>query len=141
MRLHTRTILRDRERAFIGSQSLRDIELEKRPRNRRYPAGPKSGASTANNLRRGLELSEGLWVGGRHGARGACYPDRQESRKGDRAGTAAGVACPGSCGERVRPDIELNPKQVEESVKHAVKEAVKEAVKDVVERVAMGDKG
>jgi phosphatidylserine/phosphatidylglycerophosphate/cardiolipin synthase-like enzyme len=30
MRLHTRTILRDRERAFIGSQSLRDIELEKR---------------------------------------------------------------------------------------------------------------
>ena len=30
MRLHTRTILRDRERAFIGSQSLRALELDKR---------------------------------------------------------------------------------------------------------------
>ena len=30
MRLHTRTIVRDRERVFIGSQSLREIELDKR---------------------------------------------------------------------------------------------------------------
>ena len=30
MRLHTRTIVRDGEQAFIGSQSLREFELEKR---------------------------------------------------------------------------------------------------------------
>ena len=30
MRLHTRTIIRDRHQAFVGSQSLRKLELDSR---------------------------------------------------------------------------------------------------------------
>ncbi len=138
MRLHTRTILRDGEDAFIGSQSLRELELEKRRevgiilRDQKIVHRMKKVFAEDWSLAEESELQRGI------------EPVKPVTRIAKKVAKAIANGMPPVSQvlevvvKEVGPDLDLNPKQVEETVKHAVKEAVKEAVVEVVENVANG---
>ena len=134
MRLHTRTIIRDRKQAFIGSQSLRQLELDARREMGvifRDPAVIKSL----------LRVFEEDWVASRP----------EKARKQRRAPTQKTVKelaklvrkkLPVSPvvkqvvkAIRKRANVELGPREVEEAVESAVKEAVKDTIKDATKEV------
>lgn len=130
LRLHTRTILRDRQQAFIGSQSLRALELD----SRREIGVIFRNRTIVNSLARTFEED---WV--------ASEPALEERDARDFPGgkTARRMAKVVSKNLPVTPvvkqvaraiqrkgDLELRPKEVEETVKTAVKEAVKDVVKE-----------
>ena len=137
MRLHTRSILRDADRAFIGSQSLRALELEKRRevgiilRDRKTVSRLHAIFTEDWNLAEeyGLEKDDA----------GTAEPVTRIARRVAKAVTrdlppVAPVL--EVIVKEVGPDIDLDTQQVEEAVKQAVKDAVKEAVHLVVEKVA-----
>ena len=129
LRVHARMILRDGQQAFLGSQSLRQVELDSRReigvifRNR--------GVMTA--LARTFEQD---WV--------ASESTQQKTTSNFEVGkTARKMAEVVSKNLPVTPvvkqvvraiekknDLELRPREVEETVKTAVKEAVKDTVRD-----------
>jgi cardiolipin synthase len=138
MRLHTRTILRDGNQAFIGSQSLRELELGARREV-------------------GIVFRDEKIVG----RMSKIFVEDWHAIAREKEGTAATEAEPAAkvakkiakavvkdlppvapvlevivkevVGEQV--DVDMDPTEFEESVKDAVKEAVREAVRDVVEEV------
>lgn len=134
LRLHTRTMVRDGKLGFLGSQSLREAELDAR----REVGLIFRDAKTVSRL---LETFESDWEQVQHRAQEG---DRQEpavklAKKVARAVskempavapivTGAVQAAVGELGE-----LELAADEVEEAVKGAVKQAVKEAVRDAVE--------
>jgi len=129
LRLHTRTILRDRQDAFLGSQSLRQLELDARReigvifRNR----------SITSTLRR---IFEEDWA--------ASEPSQKHRTTTLEVGKAAKKMAKAVSKNlpvapvvkevvkeiRKRSKATLRPKDVEETVEAAVKEAVKDTVKD-----------
>lgn len=130
LRLHTRTILRDRQQAFIGSQSLRALELD----SRREIGVIFRNRTIVNSLARTFEED---WV--------ASEPalEERDARDFPVGKTARRMAKVVSKNLPVTPvvkqvaraiqrkgDLELRPKEVEETVKTAVKEAVKDVVKE-----------
>jgi cardiolipin synthase A/B len=149
MRLHARAIVRDGAAAFIGSQSLRALELDARR---------EAGVifRDAKAVKAVVDTFEDDWKSG--------VPDRQESskpaghlkdrdnRKKLRVGKAAKrlakaiveelppvsplleETVQAATGNALRIQIEGSAK-VEETVKQAVKSAVKEAARDVIEHV------
>ena len=130
LRLHTRTILRDRQQAFIGSQSLRPLELD----SRREIGVIFRNRTIVNSLARTFEED---WV-----ASEPAFEER-DARDFPVAKTARRMAKVVSKNLPVTPvvkqvaraiqkkgDLELRPKEIEETVKTAVKEAVKDVVKD-----------
>jgi cardiolipin synthase len=138
MRLHTRTILRDGDRAFVGSQSLREIELEKR----RELGIILRDRTVVNQLHR-IFMDD--WnLAEEYGMQGGTETATPVARLARKVAKAVARDLPPVAPvvevvvKEVGPDIELNPRQVEETVKQAVKEAVKEAVQDVVDKVANG---
>ena len=137
MILHTRTIVRDRDQAFIGSQSLREMELDAR---REIGIIFKDSRAVSSLVK----TFEGDWAI-------AAEPKQQLSLENviPAAKTARKVAkafakeMPSVApvldqvvkevvGERM--DLGLNTKQVEQTVKEAVKEAVKGMVTDAVDQ-------
>jgi cardiolipin synthase len=136
MRLHTRTMVRDGKLAFIGSQSLREIELDER----REVGLIFRETRIVNRLRRTFE---GDWSASAQP--GAAAEDAIASDKiAKRVAKAVTKDLPpvgplvnGAVKELVgsNGDLEFNTKEVEEIVKGAVKDAVKEVVRDVVEEV------
>jgi cardiolipin synthase A/B len=136
MRLHTRTIVRDHDRVFIGSQSLREIELDKRREVGVIVRERKLVNHVVKTFEEDWKASE-------------AYVDRPGEDAPVPVGKVAKRVAKEIARElppvapvlevvvkEVHPDLELNSHQVEETVKEAVKEAVREAVKDVVEEVA-----
>lgn len=135
MRLHTRTIIRDGHQAFIGSQSLREVELS----SRREVGMIFRDRQIVARLRK---LFEEDWE--RNEAAQPAQPIEAPpvTKVAKRVAKVVAKELP-----RVTPflqvvvneivgtngDVELDPAAVEETVKDAVKEAVKEAVEDVVE--------
>jgi phosphatidylserine/phosphatidylglycerophosphate/cardiolipin synthase-like enzyme len=137
LRLHTRTMIRDGRAAFIGSQSLREIELD----SRREVGIILRDAKVVNHL---VKTFEGDWAE-------ADKPTRKVEDDRMTVGKAAKMvvktitrelppvapvvqeAVKEVVGEKVK--IELNVKEVEETVKEAVKEAVTEVVRDAVSEV------
>lgn len=137
LRLHTRTIVRDRNTAFIGSQSLRELEIDARREVGIIVREP-------GVIGRLIETFESDWAE-------AGKPDAAETLP--QAEPAAKVAkkvaktvtkdLPPVCavldgavkemlgGEKVP----LNIPEIEHAVRKAVEEAVKEAIQDVVEDV------
>jgi len=132
LRLHTRTIVRDRRQAFIGSQSLRKLELD----SRREVGLILSDSKIVSRL---VDLFEDDWS----------LTELSETQ--DDADKAAKVAkkvakavtrelplvtpvVEGTMKEIAGEDsgIDLNPDEVEETVRDAVKQAVKQAVREVV---------
>jgi phosphatidylserine/phosphatidylglycerophosphate/cardiolipin synthase-like enzyme len=137
LRLHTRTMIRDRRQAFIGSQSLREIELDARREVGLIFRDPK----VVSQL---LKTFEDDWAV----AQKEALPVSREKAPAGRAAKMVVKAITKELppvapvlqdavnevvGEKVR--IELDAKEVEETVKDAVKQAVTEVVKDVVEEV------
>lgn len=138
MRLHTRTILRDGKQAFIGSQSLRELELGARREVGITFRDKKIVTKLAKLFEDDWEAIE----------RKAKEEPHQQVAPADRVARKVAKAVakelpPVAPVLRVlvrefvgeTPDMDLDAAVVEESVKDAVKEAVKDAVRDAVETV------
>jgi phosphatidylserine/phosphatidylglycerophosphate/cardiolipin synthase-like enzyme len=128
LRLHTRTIIRDRQQAFIGSQSLRPLELD----SRREIGVIFRNRNVISALVRTFEQD---WDGAQPGEAGKKrLPVSKTARKMARAVTrnipVAPVVKEVVKAIRRRGNLELPAKEVEETVRTAVKEAVKDSVKD-----------
>jgi phosphatidylserine/phosphatidylglycerophosphate/cardiolipin synthase-like enzyme len=138
MRLHTRTIIRDGAQAFIGSQSLRELELGARRevgvifRDKNIVAKlSKTFADDWAALERVAEQKAQQEA--------ECAPADKVAKRVAKAiakelppvSPVLRVLVREFVGESV--DLDLDPAEVEESVRDAVKEAVKEAVRGAVE--------
>jgi hypothetical protein len=130
LRLHTRTILRDRQQAFLGSQSLRALELD----SRREIGVIFRNRTIISTLARTFEED---WAASEPAA------EEKEARDFPVGKTARKMAKVVSKNLPVtlvvkevaraiqrKGDLELRPKEVEDTVKTAFREAVKDVVKD-----------
>lgn len=140
MRLHTRTMIRDAHQAFIGSQSLREVELGSRREIGIIFRDPKI-------ISRLLKLYEDDWVASERAAEkndGAeVEPAVKVAKRVAKAVTKdlppVAPVLEGIVKEVVGEltDTELDSQQVEESVRDAVKDAVREVVRDAIEEVVI----
>ncbi len=143
MRLHTRTIIRDGTQAFVGSQSLRELELGSRREVGIIFRDKKIVATLARTFHDDWDAIE----------RASQQPVQQPAEHQgvtDAAKVAKKVAKavtkelpPVAPVLRVlvkelvgESDVQLDPVAVEESIKDAVKEAVRDAVETAVEQSA-----
>jgi phosphatidylserine/phosphatidylglycerophosphate/cardiolipin synthase-like enzyme len=131
LRLHTRTIIRDRRQAFVGSQSLRRAELDSRREVGVIVCEPK----VVNGL---IETFEKDWAVRPEGEKHQSDDRPKSSEKTMKAlvkelsplnpivmeALKEAASETGSAG--------LNPQEVKETVKEAVKEAVRERVDEMV---------
>ena len=147
MRLHTRTIVRDGRQAFVGSQSLRTIELDARREIGIIFRDPKAVSRLEAVFRADWELAV------TSGPDAAATPEpKEEQPPAARVAKKVARALVRDLGP-VTPvvettvkevagtesHVELNPAEIEAAVKDAVKEAVKEAVRVVVEEAIETD--
>ena len=149
-RLHTRTIIRDRRRAFVGSQSLRAAELDSRREVGLVIRDPAA-------VKKLIDTFESDWVA--TGAESVANPPDaveavnevdapdQEPAAASAADIARAVVVfteelqplADTVKEAVRQAVEkagdgvLKDKDVKDTMKRVVKRAVKEAVKDAVQ--------
>ena len=137
MRLHTRTIIRDGDHAFIGSQSLREFELEKRRELGLIFRDRKVVKRMVKTFTEDWSVTEKYAAGM---ADDSTPPMAKVAKKVAKA-IARDLPPVAPLLEAVvkemvgKADLPLPREQVEEAVKDAVKEAVKGAVEDVVEQV------
>lgn len=133
MRLHTRTTVRDGRLAFVGSQSLRAIELDARREIGMIVHDP--------DIIRGIvQTFEADWGQADAGDQpeepeAAVRVAKRVAKAVTRSLPPVGPVLDGVMKSLVGQTIavDLNPEEVEELVKDAVKEAVKEVVEEVVE--------
>ena len=146
MRLHTRTIIRDRRQAFVGSQSLRTAELDSRREVGLIIRDPKAvkklstpsnptGRSPARRPRRRPTSPT-------RQSRTRPRPPTKEIAKAVEVFTKELQPLAATVKKAVRQAVEkagddvLHDKDVKDTMKQVVKQAVKEAVKDAVQRRA-----
>lgn len=138
-RLHTRVIIRDGRHAFVGSQSLRELELD-----RRREAGVIfEGAAFVNEL---MKTFEEDWEVSKPGAGVSAKPEAAPVEKlAKRVAKAVTKELPpiapvieGTIKEMgvAEENLQLDEEIVEEAVRDAVKDAVREAVEDVVHQAS-----
>lgn len=130
LRLHTRTILRDRQQAFLGSQSLRPLELD----SRREIGVIFRNRTIVNSLARTFEEDWDASQPAVEERDARDFPVAKTARKmakvvGKNLPVTPVVKQVAKAIQR-RGDLELRPKEIEETVKTAVQEAVKDVVKD-----------
>jgi phosphatidylserine/phosphatidylglycerophosphate/cardiolipin synthase-like enzyme len=142
MRLHTRSIVRDGNWVFVGSQSLRTLELDSRREIGIIFRDPKVVAQIAKTFREdwqsgGIPASQPLTAG-----EAAALDSASASRVARKVAKAVvNELSPVTpvVENTVREiaggasDVNLNGHQIEETVKNAVKDAVKQVVRDFVE--------
>ena len=135
MRLHTRTIVRDRRRVFIGSQSLSQVELDAR-----REVGIISGNQKV--VEGVIKTFEGDWLKAESPQGPPIDGKTPAIRAAKKAVKAIAKELPPVAPilERAvrkvignEAELDLDAEQVEESVRGAIKDAVKEVVKDVVQ--------
>jgi len=138
MRLHTRMILRDRQQAFVGSQSLRQLELDAR---REIGVIFRDGKVIASLVR----TFEEDWAASKptkSDVRKAALPVAKTAKKVAKAvskNLAAAPVLKKVVRElRKKTNGQLGDKEVKQAVKEAVKETVKVATKQAV-RAAVQD--
>jgi cardiolipin synthase len=135
-RLHTRTIIRDGSQAFIGSQSLREVELSARREVGVIFRDSKVVAKLSKTFEEDWTKVEAAQPAVEDAA-----PAEKVAKKIAKAVAkdlpAVTPVLEGIVREIVGQDgdVDLDSMAVEETVKDAVKEAVKEAVRDVLETV------
>ncbi len=146
IRLHTRSILRDGSWAFVGSQSLRGLELDSRREIGIIFRDPKTVARLVKTFR---EDWEGL------GAAAAREMTPQEialkesasaskvARKVAKAVVKELSPVTPVVENTVRelaaiPEVRLDEAEIEATVKNAVQDAVKQVVRDFVEEAVVG---
>ena len=130
LRLHTRTILRDRQQAFMGSQSLRQLELD----SRREIGIIFRNRTIVHTLARTFEED---WAGSESAEKEGGAHDFPVGKAARKMAKVVGKNLPVSPvvkqvakALQKKGHLALRPKEVEETVKTAVTEAVKDAVKD-----------
>ncbi len=134
MRLHTRTIIRDRHQAFIGSQSLRQVELDERREAGIIIRDPKV-------ISRLAKIFEEDWAGAQEkvALENEPAPMEKAMKKAAKAITKELPPITPVLEQAVKEvigngsEVDLDANEIEETVKDALKEVVKEIVKDVVE--------
>ena len=138
MRLHTRTIIRDGHQAFVGSQSLREVELGSRREIGIIFREPKVvsqltkifgedwNATARSEEQRAVDEREPA-------AKVAKRVAKVVAKELPPVAPVLEVVVKQMVGEEA--EVDLDARDVEESVKDAVKEAVREVVRDVVEDV------
>lgn len=142
MRLHTRSIVRDGSWAFVGSQSLRTLELDSRREIGIIFRDPKVVSQIAKTFREDWE-SGGTAASQPLSAEEAAELDSASASKVARKVAKAVVnglspvtpvvenSVREIAGEAA--GVNLNGLKIEETVKNAVKDAVKQVVRDFVE--------
>jgi phosphatidylserine/phosphatidylglycerophosphate/cardiolipin synthase-like enzyme len=138
MRLHTRTIIRDGRHAFIGSQSLRELELGAR---RELGIIFRDKKIVGKLMRVFRDDWDAIERAGQQPMQEETEPVAKVARRVAKAvakdlppvAPVLRVVVKELVGET--SDMELDPAVVEESVKDAVKTAVRDAVRDAVETV------
>lgn len=138
MRLHTRSMVRDGSDVFVGSQSLRPLELDAR----REIGVIFRNQKIASRL---IKIFEDDWgqkeLSPEQAAKEDAPPAAKVAKKVARAvikelppvTPVVEVTVREVVGEGA--NVDLNPEELEESVKDAVKEAVKQVVRDAVEEI------
>jgi cardiolipin synthase len=139
IRLHTRTIIRDGSHAFVGSQSLRPLELDARREIGIIFRDLRLVRRLIKTFHDDWELKEQSRV---EGVKEDLTPAAKVAKKVARAITKdLGPVAPVvevTVREMVGTDtdLELDKEELEESVKDAVKEAVSQVVRDAVQEIA-----
>jgi phosphatidylserine/phosphatidylglycerophosphate/cardiolipin synthase-like enzyme len=144
MRLHTRTIIRDRRQAFVGSQSLRTLELDSR-----REVGLVIRDPTA--VKRLIDTFESDWIAAgtkfvppppasvAAPAEAPAGASPKETAKAVAAFTEELQPLAATVREAVRQAVAqagedvLHDKDVKDTMKKVAKQAIKEAVKDAVQ--------
>ncbi|HTQ58288.1 MAG TPA: phospholipase D-like domain-containing protein [Bryobacteraceae bacterium] len=136
LRLHTRTMIRDGKVAFIGSQSLRGIELDMRREVGIIFRDPKVVSQLVHTF-------HGDWLGieqNKDATERKSAPVEKLAKEVVKAVAKELPAVAPVVDTVVKElvseagSLDLNRESVEETVNEAVKEAVKEAIKDAVEQ-------
>ena len=141
MRLHTRTILRDRRQAFIGSQSLRPVELDSRREVGLIIHEPKV-------VKRLIDIFEADWASAeRAGEPAAATAALAETAKIEVERAAAVLVqelhpVTVTVKKAVRKAVARAGEEVlkDKAVKNTVKKVVKKAVKEAVEEAVQNNK-
>ena len=140
MRLHTRTIIRDGREAFVGSQSLRQPELDLR----REIGIVFHDAHIASVIAKTFDADWNLPALPAGQAEDPLPTDKIAKKVAKAVTKALPAIAPvvevvvhEVAGNGV--DVDLNPERLQDTVKTAVKNAVKEAVRGVVEEVVEQD--
>ena len=127
MRLHTRTIIRDRSQAFIGSQSLRQLELDAR----REIGVVFRDPSILKDLCRVFEED---WIASAPGKEQEKHDERQEkkavklvARKVVKRIPLTPVVKKMAKAISKEANVDLDKKQIHETVKELVEDVIKEA--------------
>ena len=142
MRLHTRTMVRDRNQMFIGSQSLRELELDAR----REIGIIVPDKKVINAV---VKTFEADWKAAAAPPKESTIerPDETVAKAAKKVAKSVAKDLPpiGPVVERVikevareDSDIELDHKDVQTAVKEAVREAVRDAVQGVMTEVTDG---
>jgi cardiolipin synthase A/B len=144
IRLHTRTIIRDGRDAFIGSQSLRSVELDERREIGVIFRDSKVVNRLIQTFREDWRLKDMFERAGIKEAPPPAPPPAARVAKRVARAVVNGLppvtaAVEGTVAEVVgfEAAAELDGQQVEEAVKEAVREAVKEVVEGLVEEAVV----
>jgi phosphatidylserine/phosphatidylglycerophosphate/cardiolipin synthase-like enzyme len=135
MRLHTRSMVRDGADVFVGSQSLRQAELDRRREIGIIFRDPKVAGTITKTFNGDWELTE---VKGAD-TKEELTPTEKIAKRVAKAmtkelppvGPVVEIMIKELAGEGV--EMDLNSEKLQDSVKDAVKNAVKEAVREVFE--------
>jgi cardiolipin synthase A/B len=137
LRLHTRTIVRDRAHAFMGSQSLRQLELD----SRREIGVIFRNRTIVQTLARTFEED---WAASEPAEKevtrefSIAKAARKVAKVVSKKVPATPVAKQVVKAIQKKGNGKIRPKEVEETVKAAVAEAVKDAVKDATKEAMEG---
>jgi cardiolipin synthase len=131
MRLHTRTIIRDRHQAFLGSQSLRTAELDSRREVGVIVREPR----VVNGL---IKTFEADWAASAVEAIPQSHANLKEIKKTVKELVKELSPLNPLVEEAIKEaqseteTLSMNPQEMKETVKEAVKEAVRERVEEMV---------
>ena len=136
-RLHTRAIVRDGQSAFLGSQSLREMELDRRREAGIIFDDPAIAARLGKTFEEDWELSKPSAK--TEAAREEGPPVAKMAKRVAKAVIKelppVAPVLEVTIKELAPNEITLDPQVVEEAVEEAVKDAVKDAIKEVLEDV------
>jgi phosphatidylserine/phosphatidylglycerophosphate/cardiolipin synthase-like enzyme len=139
LRLHTRTMVRDRHQVFLGSQSLRELELDARREIGVIFRDPRIVNSLVKIF--GEDWGSAEVLEARPARKDTGAPATKAAKEVAKAVARDLPPVAPVVEEVVRQvvgraaDVDLDRREVEDTVKDAVKEAVREAVKGMVEQV------
>lgn len=135
IRLHTRTIVRDRQQAFVGSQSLRGIELD----GRREVGLIFRDAKVVGPLIKTFEQDWESETDGAPSKKQTGVPRNKVAKRVVEAVTKNSATLAPLIEESLEQalgtndSVKINPKEVETKVKEAVKTVVDQALKNATE--------